>query len=64
MIRYLTWRGRASAVYYWLRGRFVKPAPMMDRCVMGSVVDPIVHCPRRALPRNIWCAHHQRELDR
>jgi len=58
MFRHLTWSGRCAVVYYWVRARFVAPAPARDRCPMGAPVDPSVHCPRSAPPGQLWCRQH------
>lgn len=58
---HLTWRGRISMAYYAVRRLAVKPAPTMERCVMGSVIGEHVWCPRRA-PDDLWCRHHANEL--
>jgi hypothetical protein len=54
----LTWSGRVSLVYYPLRRLFLAPAPMEERCIMGSPVGPEVHCPRRAVGDGLWCKRH------
>lgn len=59
MMRHLTWRGRASVLYYALRRCIVPRPPAGQRCVMGSTVDPICWCPRRSQPGSIWCKKHE-----
>jgi len=56
---HLTWGGRLALVSYAIRRVFVDPAPMDQRCVMGSTVDPSVHCPRHAI--DLWCRRHDPE---
>lgn len=57
-LRHLTWRGRLSMAYYAARRLFVDPAPSDDRCVMGYPLGEHVHCPRRAVGDELWCARH------
>lgn len=58
MFWHVTWRGRASWIYYWCRALFVAPADTPGRCCMGSTVDERVWCPRRAEVGELWCKHH------
>lgn len=62
-LRYLTWNGRVSWLFYKIRRRFIAPAPNMDRCVMGYPVDADVRCPRFAVGDGMWCKRHQDTRD-
>ena len=57
---HLTWRGRASMLYYPLRRLFVEPAPPETRCFMGAPVGAHVHCPRPADDGEFLCRWHLR----
>lgn len=60
MFLHVTWRGRAAWIYYALRRLIVRPA--VDRCCMGGTVHQAVWCPREAMPGELWCQHHYRQL--
>jgi hypothetical protein len=61
---HLTLEGKAAAVWYWVRRRFVPPAPSGERCCMGGPVAPMVHCPRRAMDDELWCRRCTKRLVR
>lgn len=55
-MKYLTWRGRMSWLYYRVREVFVTPALPEERCFMGAPIGPDIQCPRRA--DGLWCKRH------
>ncbi len=46
-------------VAWWDSAPWLRKPPAEDRCIMGSPVDPSVHCRRRAVADTLWCSHHQ-----
>lgn len=58
------WPARAALWGVWMLGYRLlvgPPAPVGDRCVMGSVVHPWAWCPRAAVPGSLWCVRHHPE---
>ena len=55
---HLTPSAKTSALWIPLRCHIVPPAPAHYRCFMGAPVDPTVHCPRRAVEGEMFCARH------